>query len=60
MIDASFVQRYSTGVAVVFKRSELMRGDVDRDGELDVSDATFIQRYATNIRVPYPIGETVG
>ena len=60
IIDASFVQRYSTGVAVVFKKSEIKRGDVDRDGETDVSDATFIQRYATNIRVPYPIGETVG
>lgn len=57
IIDAAFVQRCATNIAVDIPRYILMNGDVDSDGELGIVDATFIQRYATRVAVPYPIGE---
>ena len=57
--DATFVQRYSTDIAVPYEMNILMQGDADRSGELEISDATFIQRYSTDIATPYPIGEYV-
>ena len=56
-VDATFIQRYATKVAVPFSEDVMMQGDVDGDGEATIVDATYIQRFATNIAVPYPIGE---
>ena len=55
IVDATFVQRYSTGIKVPVDTETLMHADIDRDGTLSVVDATFIQRYVTFIFVPYLI-----
>ena len=56
--DATFVQRYATGILVPYTDEQMLCCDIDGNGIADVADATFIQRYATGLYVPYAIGKT--
>ena len=35
----------------------MMRGDVNKNGQLEIIDVTFIQRYAAGISLPTPLNE---
>ena len=55
ILDATFVQRYATGLQTPVSPESMMHGDIDGDGAVGIIDATFIQRYSTALAIPYPI-----
>ena len=40
-------------------KDDLLRGDIDGTGDLELFDVTCIQRYLCLMKTPYPIGTTV-
>lgn len=59
IVDATFVQRYATGINIPdeFKDGFETRADVDSMSGVDSVDATFIMRFIVRIHTPHAIGE---
>lgn len=49
---------YIYGSAVTAKYGgEIILGDVDKNGDIEVTDATWIQGYVAKMEIPYKVGE---
>jgi len=58
-VDSTCIQRNVAGIATQYNQHELINGDVDCSGNLELFDATYIQCYLAEIKTGYPIGKLV-